>query len=422
MEKILEECLRRETPVGALWIEDWEGRRGKNGGPPLWWRWFPDEQLYPDFKNWANQLKERNIVLLCYANPFLSVDENNPLYQEAAEKGYLVKNPDGTDYIQSFYTSPDYRYCCVDLSNPQAYDWLKEKMRQGMVEEGLSGWMADYGEYTPLTGKTYDPDPIQAHCQLPVLWAKLNRELIQETGNQGKALIFHRSANVGSNRYAVSYWAGDQTPTLDRYDGLASSITGLINSGISGMSINHTDIGGFTTIMTPLFKMTRKKEVMLRWLEYAAFTPIFRTHDGNYSNPLNYQFYYDEEGYQAFAKMAKLHSSLAWYFKELEKEAVEKGWPMVRAMWLHYPDDPLCRKLQYQYLLGSDILVCPVYQLRAAEVSAYVPKGNWVSPYDGKSYSGNVRLPAPLGKPAVLIRQESIRASRLIQCIQNNLI
>lgn len=286
MEKILEECLRRETPVGALWIEDWEGRRGKNGGPPLWWRWFPDEQLYPDFKNWANQLKERNIVLLGYANPFLSVDENNPLYQEAAEKGYLVKNPDGTDYIQSFYTSPDYRYCCVDLSNPQAYDWLKEKMRQGMVEEGLSGWMADYGEYTPLTGKTYDPDPIQAHCQLPVLWAKLNRELIQETGNQGKALIFHRSANVGSNCYAVSYWAGDQTPTLDRYDGLASSITGLINSGISGMSINHTDIGGFTTIMTPLFKMTRKKEVMLRWLEYAAFTPIFRTHDGNYSNPL----------------------------------------------------------------------------------------------------------------------------------------
>lgn len=422
VEKILAECLRRGTPVGALWIEDWEGRRGKNGGPPLWWRWFPDQQLYPDFKNWANELRERKIALLGYANPFLSVDEKNPLYQEAAEKGYLVKNDDGTDYIQSFYTSPDHRYCCVDLTNPQAYDWLKETMRRGMLEEGLSGWMADYGEYTPLTGKTHNQDPVRAHCELPVLWAKLNRELIQQTGNQGKALIFHRSANVGSSRYAVSYWAGDQNPTLDKYDGLASSITGLISSGISGMSINHTDIGGFTTIMTPFFRMTRKKEVMLRWLEYAAFTPIFRTHDGNYSNPLNYQFYYDEEGYQTFAKMAKLHSALAWYLKELEKEATEKGWPMVRALWLHYPDDPVCRKLQYQYLLGADLLVCPVYRHKATEVDAYVPKGSWISPYDGKSYSGNVRLPAPLGRPAVLVRRESSHAARLIQCIQSILL
>lgn len=413
--RVLEQCLAHGAPVSALWIEDWEGRRGKNGGPPLWWRWYPDETIYPDFRRWAASLAARGIALLGYANPFLSVCEDSALYTEGRAARYFVQNPDGSDWESHFFSGKEYRFVCVDLTNPAAYDWLKEKMRVGMLENGLAGWMADYGEYTPLDGKTADPDILRAHCELPLLWAKLNSELIDETGSRGRVLTFHRSAAMGSSRYATAYWAGDQNPTFDRHDGMLSGLTALLTSGISGMSINHTDIGGFTTLITPIYRLTRKKEVMLRWLEFAAFTPVFRTHDGNYANPQNYQFYYDEDGFRQYARMARLHAALGFYWQQLQQQAAERGWPMVRALWLHYPEDPACRALSREYLLGEDLLVAPVADFGADQVLAYLPAGKWRLPWDGACFEGGGwrKLPAPLGRPAVLVRAASPQAQRL---------
>lgn len=419
-EDVLQKCREHGAPVTALWIEDWQGRRGKNGGPPLWWRWYPDETLYPDFKNWVAGLNAEGIAVMGYANTFLSVDEANPLYVEGREKRYFVQNPDGTDLVNFFFTGKEYLYVIVDLTNPEAYAWLKERMKTGMVENGLSGWMADYGEYLPIGSKTYIEDSVKAHCQLPVLWAKLNAELIEECGKKGEILAFHRSGSRGSNQWATVYWAGDQNPTFDEHDGLASSITGILSGGVSGMSINHTDIGGFTTLMTPVYKLVRKKEVLLRWLEYAAFTPIFRTHDGSYANPLNYQFYYDEEGYNAFAKFGRVHEALEGYLREAQAEAVEKGWPMMRALCLHYPQDAVCRDIKHQYLLGEDILVSPVWHFNAADIKAYLPAGEWICPHSGAVYEGGqwLQLPAPLGKPAVLVRAQSPGAQSLVQTLK----
>jgi alpha-glucosidase len=420
-EEVLDNCLRHNAPITALWVEDWQGRRGKKGGPPLWWRWYPDESTYPGFKEWADSLKERGIALLGYANTFLSADDvNNHLYTEGRERGFFVKNSDGTDYVSHFFTGREYKYVIVDITNPDAYDWLKEKMRIGMIENGLSGWMADYGEYLPMDCVTFSGNSVEAHCAFPTLWAKLNAELIEETGNRGEILTFHRSGGVSSNGYATLYWAGDQSPTFDEHNGLASSITALITGGISGMSINHTDIGGFTTLKTPIYKIVRKKELLLRWLEYAAFTPIFRTHDGGSASSLNYRFYFDEEGYAAFARFGRVHASIKWYILELENEAVEKGLPMTRALYLHYPDDRVCRGIRYQFLLGEDILVNPVCEFGAGYVKAYLPAGNWLCSHTEKAYDGGhyENLPAPLGSPAVLVRAESPRAQKLLETLR----
>jgi len=404
---IIDRCKLLGIPLGSIWIEDWEGRRGPNGGPPLWWRWTPDEKLYPDFKNWTKKLNDEDIKVMGYANPMLSKTEDNPLYLEAKEKGYLVQTKDGEEYANSFFTGKEIQYVQVDLSNPEAYDWLKNKMKVGMLDNGLSGWMADYGEYIPLDSKTFG-DTLETHCNLPYLWAKLNAELIDETGNRGKVLTFSRSACLFSNQVSCAYWAGDQNPTYDKYDGLASAVNAIISSGISGMSISHTDIGGFTTLMTPVYKLTRKKEVMFRWLDFAALTPIFRTHDGNFDNPLNYQFYYDDEGYDYYARCAKAHCELGFYFKELEKEATEKGLPMCRALCLHYPHDEEVYRLHRQYLLGTDLLVFPVCRKGAKTTSVYVPEGEWVDPYTNESYKkGERRIPTPLGQFPVLIKIDS---------------
>ena len=419
-ESVLKKCREAGAPITALWIEDWQGKRGKNGGPPLWWRWYPDETCYPDLKKWAKELQEEGIALLGYANPFLSLDEDNRLYVEGREKRYFVQNQDGTDFVAHFFTGKEYQYVMVDLSNPEAYSWLKSRMREGMLESGLSGWMADYGEYIPLDSSVYEGNAVKVHCELPVLWAKLNSELIDESGMRAKILMFHRSAGAGSNRYATAYWAGDQNPRFDRHDGLASAITALLSSGISGMSINHTDIGGYTTLFSPIYKLTRSKELLLRWLEFAAFTPIFRTHDGSFSHPDNYQFYDDEEGYAAYAKFGRVHTALRWYLKPLEQEAENFGYPMVRALCLHNPADEECWKIQNQFLLGPDLLVNPVCKSGVNHVRAYLPSGEWVCPHTGKMYEGGqkVELPAPIGYPAVLIRKESENCDRLYRTLK----
>ncbi len=424
VEEILENCLKHNTPVSAIWIEDWEGRLGKNGGPPLWWRWYPDENLYPDFKNWVKGLNERGIKVLGYVNPFLTADDRNPLFLEAVEHGYLIKRPDGTDWIDDRPMQPDIRSTVVDLTNPEAYQWLKEKMRVGMIENGLSGWMADFAEHSRLGSDSFCGDRYLAHAITPTLWAKLNYELLQETDNLGKFYIFHRSAGAGSNKYATSYWCGDQCPTYGKNSGLLSSVNALITSGLSGMSINHSDIGGFLTLVDPnfpQFKVVRTKDVMFRWMEFAAFTPIYRTHDGAYANPETYQFYYDDEGYAFYARMARLHSALKWYFKELEVDVVNKGYPMCRAMWLHYPNDKECQTLKHQYLLGEDILVAPIDHENATSIRVYLPKGSWVCPHTDIIYDGGkyIDLPAKEGYPSVLIRGESSKKEKLINTIKS---
>jgi alpha-glucosidase len=419
-ESVLEKLKKLGVSVSALWIEDWQGRRGENGGPPLWWRWRPDESLYPDFKNWAKELKESGIALLGYVNPFLSVDKCDPLYVHGANNRYFVKRKNGEDYISHFYTSKEYEYVYVDLTNPDAYEWLKESLQTAIAENGLSGWMADYGEHSPMDGVYRSADVVKAHCSMPGIWSRLNYELEDCGGRRDELLIFHRSASASSNHYSRLYWAGDQTPTLDDCDGLASAVTALITGGISGMSVNHTDIGGFTSIMHPMYKLARSKEVMFRWMEVAAFTPIFRTHEGNFSNSLNYQFYSDDDGFEQLAKMSKLHDALGWYFKILENEAVEKGFPMIRALHLHYPLDKKCKSIKTQFLLGSDLLVNPVYRVKANYVDAWLPNDKWVSPYTGAVYTGGAaRLSAPVGKPAVLIRSRGASAESLIKALGN---
>ena len=405
-ERVIAACQQHGATISALWIEDWQGRRGKNGGPPLWWRWFPEEALYPDFTNWSQALRSRGIALLGYANPFLSLSEENPLYVEGHALGYFVRQADGSDYEQHFFTGKEYRFVMVDLTRPEAYAWLKQKMQEGMVSRGLSGWMADYGEYVPLDAVSAGENAVTSHCETPVLWQRLNRELVAESGREKNLFIFSRSGGAGGNHHAVCYWTGDQTPTFDRHDGLASSITGILTGGISGMSINHTDIGGFTTLITPFYKLVRTKEVMFRWLEYAAFTPVFRTHDGNYSSDLVYQFYNDEGGLNFFARMSRLHDSLRWYLRLLEQDACDKGLPMMRALWLHHPDDAVCRRISRQYLLGEELLVCPVTKKGSKLVRAYLPAGDWEHALTGERLRGRLwhTIACPMGCPAVLLR------------------
>jgi sulfoquinovosidase len=400
--KHLDSAVAAGNPVTALWIQDWVGRRMTSFGSQLWWRWEADESSYPNFKEWVSRLKEKNIVTLGYINSFLA--NEGKMFDEAKTRGLLVKNRDGQDYQIATAGFPAY---LIDQTNPATQKWLKEVIKKNLIDVGLAGWMADFGEWLPFDAKLHSGISAEVyHNQYPVEWSKLNREAIQEAGKEKEIVFFTRAGYSYSNKYTTLFWVGDQMVSFGVHDGLASTVVGLTSSGISGIALNHSDIGGYTTINNPLKNYHRSKDLFFRWTELNAFTPIFRTHEGNRPEK-NHQPYTDEETIQFFARFGKIHYALRAYMKELVKEASQKGYPVVRHLYLHYPEDPNTFDLKHQFLLGEDILVLPVITQDAKEVYGYFPKGEWEHLFSDKVVTGGKfkKVPAPLGKPAVYVKK-----------------
>lgn len=161
------------------------------------------------------------------------------------------------------------------------------------------GWMADFGEYTPMQihYKNYEGSSISYHNRYPYEWAKANREAVAEAGKDNETVYFMRAGSTMSPGETSLFWMGDQLPTFDRYDGLHSALIGLLNGGMSGFALGHSDIGGYTSLndTANLNYYRRDEELLVRWMEMSAFSDaLFRTHPSN--NPdFNAQIWDNEE-------------------------------------------------------------------------------------------------------------------------------
>jgi alpha-glucosidase len=193
-------------------------------------------------------------------------------------------------------------------------------------------------------------------------------------------------------------------------------VTALLSSGLSGYSLEHTDIGGYTAIDSPLLEYHRSKELLLRWIELGAFTTVFRTHEGNIPE-VNHQIYSDEDTLLHFARFAKVYAAWRPYRMELVKVASEMGLPVVRHPFIHYPDDPEVLTIKYQYMVGPEFMVAPVLDPGADAVQVYLPAGRWVHLWTGNRYGSPQRgvyetVSAPIGEPAVFYKQDSEEGTR----------
>ena len=153
----------------------------------------------------------------------------------------------------------------------------------------MSKKIANFGqEYTPVTQDTALADLVSDafffHNQYPFLWAQFQREVVTELGVQDEALAFHRSTAMGANRYINLFWVGDQDVNWGVNDGIKSVVTIMGHMGLSGYAHQHSDIGGYTDILTYAgFNVTRSAELLGRWGELAAVSSAaFRSHEGDW--------------------------------------------------------------------------------------------------------------------------------------------
>ncbi|TXT53784.1 MAG: Sulfoquinovosidase [Promethearchaeota archaeon] len=399
VEKAIETCEKYDIQLSGVWCQDWEGINMTCQGKQLFWNWEYDEELYPDLPTYIRELNKKGIKFLGYINPYLN--NRSPLYKEAKDKGFLLKT--GNNEILYDDSTPENCFAILDLSNPEAFDWIKSVVISNMINIGLDGYMCDYGEYTPLNINPYSGmDPEAFHNLYPVLWAKANYEALKESNTLDKVTFFNRSGYTHSSRYVPIMWAGDQLVTWSIHDGIASVIPAGLSLGLCGIGYFHFDIGGFHSLMG----QQRTKEIFLRWTELAAFSIIMRSHEG--IKPWdNWQYDSDEETLQHLSKMVKIHGKLKPYFKEYSKIYQEQGLPIMRPCFLHY-EDPLLYDLKYQFLLGRDLLMAPVIKPQQKEWKVYLPQDNWVHIWSGKECSkGWITIPATIGQPPVFYRTNS---------------
>ena len=398
VEEKLARVRRHNMRVAGVWCQDWQGQRITPVGKQLMWNWRWDSAHYPGLDVKIHELKNQGVRFLGYINPFLAVEKE--FYAHASAQGYCVKGKDGKDFLTK---STTFASAMVDLTNPQAYAWMKRVIQENMIDFGLDGWMADFGEYLPTDCVLYSGEnPAALHNAWPALWARLNREAIEERGKLGEIFFFTRAGYTGTAAYSTLMWNGDQYTDWAFDGGMPSVIPAALSLACSGFGLAHSDVGGFSTFL----HVKRSPELMLRWAEMNAFTPVMRSHEGIRPDN-NAQFDHDDV-IGGYAKLSRVHAALKPYLQRLDRENHERGVPVMRPLFFYYSGEEDYTEA-YEYLLGRDILVAPVLKRGRTDWEVYLPQDTWVHLWSGETYHGGRHtVPAPLGEPPVFCRKDSV--------------
>ncbi|CAF1358737.1 unnamed protein product [Rotaria sordida] len=388
---VIDQKLRRMhecgTRIAGIWVQDWCGKRITSFGKRVFWNWQWNESWYPNLKEkiieW--QRDYNGCRFLAYINPYIAVDGS--LFKEANEKDFLVKRFDckNTVYIIDF---GEFNGVIIDLTNPQAFEWYKNIIRTNLIDLGISGWMADFGEYLPCDVRVHaNISGSLIHNLWPILWARCNYEAIRDAGKLNEVIFFMRSGYLNVQRFCSLFWTGDQSVDFSHHAGLSAGIRSCLSLSLSNVLSVHTDIGGY-------FSRTngRTREVLLRWCEMATFNIVMRTHEGNRPSS-NIQFDNDKICIEFFARMSRIHA----YLKPYSRYVVQKAYEQQQSCIIPHTE--------LQYFFGHDLLIAPVVESNVNKWKVSIPDGQWIHIWTNKIFEKNqYEIDAPIGQPPVFYR------------------
>lgn len=395
VEQKAEEMRKSGAAVCGVWCQDWSGKKVTAVGSQVYWNWSADETRYPDLRNRIAALKEKGVRFLAYINPYLVKD--GPMYNECKEKGYLIKNTKGEIY---HIKSTTFDAGMFDLTNPKTVEYLKETViKRNMLDLGIDGYMADFGEYLPTDSVLFAGDAKELHNSWPTMWARINRDAVDSHARAKEIFFFTRSGYNGAQNETTMMWNGDQHTDFTKDYGMGCVMPATFNLGFSGMTAVHSDIGGFISFSS----LARDYELFLRWMEMNVFSPLLRSHET--IRPEKNAQPYDAEILSDIAKLSHLHRALKPYIMECMKEANE-GIPVMTPDF-YYQDDFGKHKDLYSFMLGEEIFVAPVIERGARARKVFLPQGDWIKFFDDKIYGGGkaYEVDAPLGVPVAFYRK-----------------
>ncbi len=334
-----------------------------------WSSFLWDERYFPDPEGMLRRIKETGVKVCVWINPYIA--EASPLFDEGAKHGYLLQTPEG-DVFQMDHWQPGLAF--VDFTNPDARAWYAGKLR-ALLDMGVDAFKTDFGERIPTAVRYHDgSDPKRMHNFYTYLYNQTVFELLEEVKGEGEAVLFSRSATTGNQKYPL-HWGGDNSST---YPSMAETLRGGLSLGLSGFGFWSHDISGFIGTATP--------DLYKRWVAFGLLSSHSRLHG---MDSVRMPWLFGDEAVDVLRHFNRLKEHLMPYLLDAAGEAHDHGWPMLRAMVLEFPEDPATRYLDAQYMLGSSLLVAPIFD-PSGEVSYYVPAGEWRHLLSGEVVQGPV--------------------------------
>lgn len=307
-----------------------------------WCNFEWDETKFPDPEGLLAKLHDRGLKVCVWINPYIG--QKSPLFEEGAKLGYFIRNTDGSVWQWDKWQAG---MAIVDFTNPDATAWYQGYLKK-LVAMGVDCFKTDFGERIPTEGVQYfdGSDPQMMHNYYTLLYNKAVYDVLAETKGEDEAILFARSATVGGQCYPV-HWGGDCS---SNYPSMAESLRAGLSFGMSGFGYWSHDIAGFEDQATP--------DLYKRWTQFGLLSSHSRYHG---STAYKVPWLYGDEAVDVCREFVDLKLRLVPYLKRMAVQTHETGVPMMRAMVLEFQDDPTCEDIDTQYMLGSDILVAPIF-------------------------------------------------------------
>lgn len=358
--------------------------------------WEFDSTYWPDPEKMCEELAALGV------NPVVSVwpaiNDKSKHYKEMSENGMLVTIKDGRECLLDFLGKQTY----IDPTNPATRKFQWEKIKKTYYDRGIKAYWLDATEpeINPL-----DFDNLSYHIgdgeKVSLAYPYYNQKTFSDglaASGENHSVLLTRSAYAGSQKFGAILWNGDIPST---FEALEDSVISGLSMGMCGIPWWNSDIGGFSDGNT---ESEEFRELILRWFQFGLFCPVMRLHgvrrwQSDYTPPHpgitcpsggdNELWSFGQENYPVLKEILLLRQRLKPYIAQLAEEASQKGTPLMRPMFLEFPEDATCYELSDQYMFGPDILFAPICKFGQTRRSVYLPAGQWVRTSDKSVYSGN---------------------------------
>ena len=350
--------------------------------------WNDDD--FPDQAGFVRWLADRGVKLCLWENPYIW--KGTPMYEEGRKRGYLLRTGDGE--LARPLDNPE--AAMPDFTSQRAVRWWQDKHRPHL-RTGIATFKSDFGEAVPedalfANGKTGR----ELHNAYPLLYNRAVFEVIAQ--ERGEGLVWGRSGYAGSQRYPLN-WTGDSPST---FEGMAAALRAGLSLSLAGIPFWSHDIGGFWPgghVGTP------SPELYIRWAQFGLLSSHARFHGTSAREP----WHYGQEAVTIVREFARLRYRLLPYLYALAQEACQTGVPVVRPLFLEFPDDPSAYQADLEYMLGPYLLVAPVFN-QEGRCRVYLPPGQWHDFWSNERVDGPAYrdMEVPLERMPLFVRGDSI--------------